>query len=85
MTAEQQARDLLERVGVQEAQSFSSGDVLEIANLIAERQALLTALRVMVGIYVELARRSGEREPESIPQVQDARRALAFAHASGNR
>lgn len=35
-SAEQQARDLLERCGVEEAQSFSAGDLVELANLIAE-------------------------------------------------
>jgi hypothetical protein len=34
-TAEQQARDLLERIGVPDAQSYSSGDLVELANLIA--------------------------------------------------
>ncbi len=36
-TAEQQARDLLERMGVEDAQQFSSGDLVELANLIACR------------------------------------------------
>lgn len=35
VSAEQQARDLLERCGVEDAQSFSAGDVVELANLIA--------------------------------------------------
>lgn len=37
ITPEQEARDMLERIGVDEAQaqSFSSGDVVELANLIA--------------------------------------------------
>jgi hypothetical protein len=34
-TAEQQARDLLERMGIAGAQSFSAGDLIELANLIA--------------------------------------------------
>jgi hypothetical protein len=34
-TAEQQARDLLERMGIADAQSFSAGDLIELANLIA--------------------------------------------------
>ena len=33
-TAEQQARDMLEGCGVEDAQSFTAGDVVEIANLI---------------------------------------------------
>ena len=36
-SAEQQARDMLERMGVLFAQSFSAGEVGELANLIADR------------------------------------------------
>lgn len=39
-TAEQEARDILERMGMEGAQSFSAGDVIELANLIAERDRL---------------------------------------------
>ena len=35
MTAEQRARDMLERMGVEDAHSFSAGDLVELANLIA--------------------------------------------------
>lgn len=35
MTAEQEARDLLERMGVPGAQEFSAGELVELANLIA--------------------------------------------------
>lgn len=35
MTAEQKARDMLERMGVKDAQDFSAGDLVELANLIA--------------------------------------------------
>jgi hypothetical protein len=38
VSAEQQARDLLERLDVEDAQSFSAGDVVELANLIADLQ-----------------------------------------------
>ena len=34
-SAEQEARDMLERMGIEDAQSFSSGDVVELSNLIA--------------------------------------------------
>jgi hypothetical protein len=34
-TVEQQARDMLERMGVEGAQSYSAGDLSELANLIA--------------------------------------------------
>lgn len=35
-TAEQQARDMLEQCGVEDAQSFTAGDVVALANLIFE-------------------------------------------------
>lgn len=35
-SAEQQARDLLERLDVEDAQAYSSGDLIELANLIAD-------------------------------------------------
>lgn len=35
-SAEQQARDLLERLDVEDAQAYSSGDLVELANLIAD-------------------------------------------------
>jgi hypothetical protein len=42
-SAEQRARDMLERMGVDGAQSMTAGDVVELANLIggiaAEREA----------------------------------------------
>lgn len=39
-TLEQQARDLLERAGVENAQSFTAGDLVEIANLLGRVAAL---------------------------------------------
>ena len=39
-TAEQKARDMLERIGVSDAQSFSAGDLVESANLIDSSDAL---------------------------------------------
>lgn len=35
-SAEQQARDLLEQCGVEDAQSFTAGDVVVLANFIAD-------------------------------------------------
>lgn len=35
-SAEQDARDLLERLGVADAQSYSAGELVELANLINE-------------------------------------------------
>jgi hypothetical protein len=40
VTAEQQARDLLERIGVSDAHSYATGDLVELANLIAEVKQL---------------------------------------------
>jgi hypothetical protein len=37
-SAEQQARDMLERMGIEDAQRFTAGDVVELANLIASRR-----------------------------------------------
>lgn len=39
MTPEQQARDMLERMGVEDAQSFTAGDLGELATLIADAQS----------------------------------------------
>lgn len=44
MSAEQQARDLLESCGVESAQSFSAGDVVVLANYVAERDELASKL-----------------------------------------
>jgi hypothetical protein len=38
MTAEQKARDMLERMEVPGAQSFSAGELVEIANTIADAE-----------------------------------------------
>lgn len=37
-SAEQQARDLLEQCGVEDAQSFTSGDVIALANFIVDAE-----------------------------------------------
>jgi hypothetical protein len=39
-TAEQQARDMLVQCGVEDAQSFTAGDVVVLANFIAEANRL---------------------------------------------
>jgi hypothetical protein len=44
-SAEQEARDMLERIGVENAQSFTAGDLVELANLIAEVERLRRAVR----------------------------------------
>ena len=39
-TPEQAARDMLERMDIENAQSFTAGDVVELANLIAEKECM---------------------------------------------
>lgn len=39
-SAEQQARDMLERMGIENAQSFTAGQLVELANLIADRASI---------------------------------------------
>lgn len=48
-SAEQQARDLLERCGVEDAQSFTAGDVVELANLIAKSEEYRRQLAAIRG------------------------------------
>ncbi len=43
-TAEQMARDMLERAGVDYAQSMTAGDLVEIANMIDDVERLRGAL-----------------------------------------
>ena len=38
LSAEQEARDMLKRIGVENAQSFTSGNLVELANLIASNR-----------------------------------------------
>jgi hypothetical protein len=51
-SAEQQARDMLERMGIEDAQSFSAGDVVELANLIAARRDRFNYGEVSYGFEV---------------------------------
>lgn len=48
-TPEQKARDMLERMGIDRAQSFTSGDVVELANMIAVHDQLVAALKLARG------------------------------------
>ena len=49
-TPEQQAREMLERMGIQSAyQRMSAGELVELANLIAERDALKAELEAIKG------------------------------------
>lgn len=42
MSVEQQARDLLERMGFEDAQGLTAGDVVELANLLSKANRLPT-------------------------------------------
>jgi hypothetical protein len=67
MTAEQKARDLLEQSGVEDAQSWSSGELVFIANLIAEVEQLnaarerANAVATRLEVEVERLRADAER------------------------
>ena len=37
-SAEQEARDMLDRMGVEDAQSWSAGEVVELANMLHDRR-----------------------------------------------
>ncbi|MCK6433380.1 MAG: hypothetical protein HUU30_17630 [Burkholderiaceae bacterium] len=67
MTAEQQARDMLERMGVEGAQNFSAGDLVELANLIAERNHLATVVE-----FIGTAESGGELFPVGPADVEYA-------------
>lgn len=49
-TAEQKARDILERMGIENAQEFSSGTLVELANLIAEIEELRCKIEQFEGV-----------------------------------
>lgn len=70
-SAEQQARDLLEAMEVEGAQAYSSGELVELANLIAERNRLareVDRLRTWDGLMELL----NEHWPEDIfPTLPD--------------
>lgn len=65
MTAEQKARNMLKRLGVEEAQSFSAGDLVELANLIADHDHAKKQIKA--------ASRLLERAIDSIPDFIDGR------------
>lgn len=50
-SAEQLARDMLERIGMQNAQSRTAGDVGELANLIAAHRAAIALLGASLGAW----------------------------------
>jgi len=65
MTAEQKARNMLKRLGVKDAQSFSAGDLVELANLIADHDRAKKQIKA--------ASRLLERAMDSIPDFTDGR------------
>lgn len=60
-TPEQRARDTLERLGMDDAQAMSAGDVAELANLIALNDELLEACKATDHALTGLA----QHEPRS--------------------
>ena len=73
MTAEQQARDLLERMGIRHAQGFSAGTVVELANLIRDHEQALEALRLVKRKYSHIPSKTLARSEiyQSVCQVLD--------------
>lgn len=72
-TPEQQAREMLGRMKVEHADYYSAGDLIELANLIAERDAL----------KAELAAIKGAGEPftrPAVPLTDEQIDALAVKH-----
>lgn len=59
MTPEQKARDLLERMDIDGAQSMSAGDVVEIANLLATIERLKSLL-ISARPYIAMAGNEAE-------------------------
>jgi len=49
MTLEQEARDILTACGVEDAQSFTAGDVAALANVLNERALLLKVAKFALG------------------------------------
>jgi hypothetical protein len=74
-SAEQRARDMLERMGVPDAQSFTTGDVIELANLIAQRDGLVRACEML------LDRTANPVEDHAFYTLADARKAARDAIA----
>jgi len=77
-SAEQQARDLLDRMGVPDAQSFSAGDLVELANLIAMRpkppSLKQQALRDLDGMvdYIRITQGFEPADPTTIRQALES-------------
>ena len=48
MTPEQQARNLLERMGFEDAQGLTAGDLVELANLLSKKVERQPSLRMEI-------------------------------------
>jgi hypothetical protein len=72
LTAEQEARDMLERCGWEEAQDASASDVVEVANLMSERHAHQQAMQGLQGQIDQLAKFIMANVPGEPSQSQGA-------------
>ena len=68
ISAEQQARDILERAGVDYAQDFSADDLVEIANLIREIKRLKGEIDGRVNLLARKYARKG-LTPEELARL----------------
>lgn len=64
-SVEQQARDMLARLGIEDAQSFSTGDLVELANVLEEN----ARLRAMLA-YISTSDSGGEIFPVGPADVE---------------
>jgi len=62
MTVEQKARELLERMGVEGAQQFSSGELVELANLINKSSQVKTTRWVMSSAMISIVKKEVSRQ-----------------------
>ena len=76
MTAEQKARNMLRRMGIDGAQNFTAGNVVELANFISAYRAVVTALDGLMFLEDWASPRSagsiGEECPEAFEKAHVA-------------
>ena len=80
-TLEQQARDMLERAGVESAQSMTSGDLVEVANMMNEVYELRAALERARALLAEY--QNGEPQDATWRHDYGAKLAALLAAAPG--
>ena len=81
-SAEQQARDILELYGVEDAQSLTAGDLVELANLIRDANEYRRQGKPTRKVWVVLAT-EGESDYRYLSSVYDsAEKAEAYAGAN---